>query len=91
LWLAALLTLLVLGDACVLPAASPPPTLALLIESYEREVAPNYPFTASERGARRYDRVLEMLDDREESDSQRGRWAIFGSPRRDGSLVAWYP
>ena len=58
LWLPALPALLVLGAACIRPAASPPPTLAQLIQSYEREVAPYYPFAASERGERQYDRVL---------------------------------
>jgi hypothetical protein len=58
LGLGAVLALLVLGDACVRPAASPPPALTRLIQSYEGEVAPYYPFAASERGARQYDRVL---------------------------------
>jgi uncharacterized protein (DUF885 family) len=58
LWLAALLAVPVLGNACIRPAAGPAPTLAGLIQSYEREIAPYYPFTASERGQRQYDRVL---------------------------------
>ena len=56
---ALLLTLLVLGSACARQlSAPPPPTLAALIRSYEREVDPYYPFTASELGRQQYDRVL---------------------------------
>jgi len=58
---APLFTLLVLGSACARQssAPSPPPTtLAGLIRSYEREVEPYYPITASELGRRQYDRVL---------------------------------
>jgi uncharacterized protein (DUF885 family) len=58
LWLAALLALLVLSGGCARPAASPPTALAGLIRSYERDVAPYYPITASELGQREFDRVL---------------------------------
>ncbi len=54
----AFLSLFVLGGACVRPATAPPPTLAQLIEGYERETSPYFPFTASERGLHEYDRVL---------------------------------
>ena len=54
----ALLALLVLGDGCVRQAASPPPTLDGLVRSYEREIEPYIPITASELGKRQYDRVL---------------------------------
>jgi uncharacterized protein (DUF885 family) len=56
--LSALGALIVLGAGCVRPASTPPPTLTGLVQSYERETAPYYPFSASERGARQYDRVL---------------------------------
>jgi uncharacterized protein (DUF885 family) len=52
------LSLFVLGSACVRPATAPPPTLAELIQGYERETSPYFPFTASERGLHEYDRVL---------------------------------
>ena len=56
---APLFTLLVLGSACARqPPTPPPPTLAGLIRSYEREVEPYYPIAASELGRRQYDRVL---------------------------------
>ena len=54
----AFLSLFVLGSACVRPATAPPPTLAELIQGYERETSPYFPFTASERGLHEYDRVL---------------------------------
>jgi uncharacterized protein (DUF885 family) len=59
-WLPLLVALLVVGGACARPPvdSSPAPALTPLIRSYEREVAPYFPFTASERGARRYDRML---------------------------------
>jgi len=56
--LAALLALLVFAGACARPAEGPPPTLAGLIRSYEREIEPYNPFTASELGKHEYDRVL---------------------------------
>jgi uncharacterized protein (DUF885 family) len=56
--LAALASLLLLTGACVRREAEPPVRLADLIGAYDREAAPYYPFTASERGARQYDRVL---------------------------------
>jgi uncharacterized protein (DUF885 family) len=55
---------------CLGPASAPPPTpadrapadpplrLADLVRSYDREITPYHPFTASERGLRQYDRVL---------------------------------
>lgn len=55
---AALASVLLLTGACVRHRAEPPVRLGDLIGEYEREVAPYYPFTASERGARQYDRVL---------------------------------
>jgi uncharacterized protein (DUF885 family) len=44
--------------ACLRPAAAPPPRLADLVAGYDRDVAPYYPFSASERGLHEYDRVL---------------------------------
>jgi uncharacterized protein (DUF885 family) len=55
---APLFALLVLGSACARQPSAPPPALGALIQSYEREVEPYYPITASELGRRRYDRVL---------------------------------
>jgi uncharacterized protein (DUF885 family) len=61
-WRPALLTVLVLGAACVRPAphpaTTPTPTLAQIIQSHDRETEPYYPFSASERGLHQYDRVL---------------------------------
>lgn len=57
-WAVALVTLLLACAACVRATESPPRTPAGLIQSYDREVAPYYPITASERGARQYDRLL---------------------------------
>jgi len=56
--LAALASLLLLTDACVRPGAEPPTRLPDLIRAYDRESAPYFPFTASERGVHEYDRVL---------------------------------
>ena len=56
--LVALVSLLLLTGACARRPTEPPVRLADLVGAYEREVAPYYPFTASERGARQYDRVL---------------------------------
>ncbi|HEX9125822.1 MAG TPA: DUF885 domain-containing protein [Methylomirabilota bacterium] len=53
-----LLALITLGAGCAGPAAAPPPSLAGLLKSYDREVAPYYPFTQSELGHHEYDRVL---------------------------------
>ena len=53
-----LLAIAVASDACVRRPVEPPPPLARLVRSYDREVTPYYPFTASETGARQYDRVL---------------------------------
>ena len=92
----ALLAVLVLGGACVRPAVSPPtPSLGQLIQGYERETSPYYPFTASERGLHQYDRVLanDIGDDwiaRAEGDlypiswrapSRRRRRAVRQGPR----------
>jgi uncharacterized protein (DUF885 family) len=53
------LLILLVGAACAGPAVSPSATsLGHLIGEYERETAPYYPFTASERGLHQYDRVL---------------------------------
>src|SRR5215475_14624816 len=47
------------GAACARPAVTPrPASLGQLIQEYERETTPYYPFTASERGQHQYDRVL---------------------------------
>ena len=58
----ALLAVLVLGGACVRsavnPPTTPPRTLAQIVQSHDRETEPYYPFSASERGLRQYDRVL---------------------------------
>lgn len=53
-----LLSLLAVSGACARGTGVPPPTLSALIASYDREVAPYFPFTASERGEHQYDRVL---------------------------------
>jgi uncharacterized protein (DUF885 family) len=44
--------------ACLRPVAAPPARLGDLVAAYDREVAPYYPFSASERGLHEYDRVL---------------------------------
>jgi len=52
--------------ACARPAVTPRPApLGQLIQGYERETSPYYPFTASERGLHQYDRVLanDISDD----------------------------
>jgi uncharacterized protein (DUF885 family) len=54
----ALVALVPVSHACVRPAADPPPRLADVVRGYDRDVTPYYPFTASERGLRQYDRVL---------------------------------
>jgi uncharacterized protein (DUF885 family) len=59
-WCGRLALLVVLiGAACARPAVAPPtPSLGQIIQGYERETSPYYPFTASERGLHQYDRVL---------------------------------
>ena len=59
-WLhpASLLAMLLTCHACVGRPAGPAPTLAELVGSYDRDITPYYPFTASEAGLRQYDRVL---------------------------------
>jgi uncharacterized protein (DUF885 family) len=59
-WLAvtALVALVSVSHACVRRPSQPPPRLADLVRSYDQDVTPYYPFTASERGLRQYDRVL---------------------------------
>ena len=56
--LAILVSIAVASDACVRRTVEPPTPLAQLVRSYEQEVAPYFPFTASETGARQYDRIL---------------------------------
>jgi uncharacterized protein (DUF885 family) len=63
-WLA-LAAVVALAQGCARPAAdsasrpaAPSPGLAELVRSYDRDVTPYYPFTATERGLQRYDRVL---------------------------------
>ena len=56
--LASAVAILVVAEACVRPTVAPPPTLAEVLRSYERDTTPYFPFTASESGARQYDRVL---------------------------------
>lgn len=56
--LAALSSVLIASHACVTRGAALPPTLAQVVDSYHRGTAPYFPFTASERGARQYDRFL---------------------------------
>ena len=54
----AVLVILAASHACAGRIVSVQPSLAEVVESYEREVTPYFPFTASERGLRQYDRVL---------------------------------
>jgi uncharacterized protein (DUF885 family) len=61
LWPASIVALLLVSHACARPPAgptTPPPTLAEVVRSYDRDVTPYHPFTASEAGLRQYDRVL---------------------------------
>ena len=53
-----ILAFLLACHACAGRPAGPPPTLAELVGAFDREIAPFFPFTASEAGLRRYDRVL---------------------------------
>jgi uncharacterized protein (DUF885 family) len=56
---AAVLAILAACHACATPSTvSERPSLTDVVQSYERETAPYFPFTASERGLRQYDRVL---------------------------------
>jgi uncharacterized protein (DUF885 family) len=54
----AFLALLVASYACARPPVGPPPTLPTLVQAYDRDITPYFPFTASEAGLRQYDRVL---------------------------------
>jgi uncharacterized protein (DUF885 family) len=56
-WLA-LAALAAIAAACLRAVEVPPPRLAELVAGYDREVAPYFPFNASERGLHQYDRVL---------------------------------
>lgn len=53
-----ILAVLLACHACAGRLAGPTPTLAELVRSYDRDVTPYHPFTASEAGLRQYDRVL---------------------------------
>jgi uncharacterized protein (DUF885 family) len=53
-----ILALLVSCHACAGRPAGPAPTLAELVGSFDLEIAPYFPFIASEAGLRQYDRVL---------------------------------
>jgi uncharacterized protein (DUF885 family) len=55
---AAGLAILAASHACAGRTVSEQASLADVVQSYEREVTPYFPFTASERGLRAYDRVL---------------------------------
>jgi uncharacterized protein (DUF885 family) len=59
-WLypAAALSIALACHACAGRPAGPPPALGDLVRSYDREITPYHPFTASEAGLRQYDRVL---------------------------------
>jgi uncharacterized protein (DUF885 family) len=57
-WAAAVVAIVVIGQACASSSTGPAPRLADLVRDYSREVTPYYPFTASEAGLRQYDRVL---------------------------------
>jgi uncharacterized protein (DUF885 family) len=50
--------ILLVGHACAGRPAGPPPALSDLVRSYDQEIRPYHPFTASEAGFRQYDRVL---------------------------------
>jgi uncharacterized protein (DUF885 family) len=54
----ALAALASIAAACLRPVTMSPPRLADLVADYDRDVAPYYPFSASERGLHQYDRVL---------------------------------
>jgi uncharacterized protein (DUF885 family) len=54
----ALLLAIAVVTGCVRRAVEAPASLARLVQAYEREVAPYFPFTASEAGLSHYDRVL---------------------------------
>ena len=53
-----MLSFAIASGACARRAAEPTVSLAELVRSYDREVTPYYPLTASEAGLRQYDRVL---------------------------------
>jgi uncharacterized protein (DUF885 family) len=55
---ATLLGLVLLLPACAGTIPSRPPRVAELTAAYDRDVTPYYPFTASEIGMHKYDRVL---------------------------------
>jgi uncharacterized protein (DUF885 family) len=56
--LPALVALLSISAGCAGKDGHRSPTLAELLQAYDRETGPFFPFTASERGARQYDRLL---------------------------------
>jgi uncharacterized protein DUF885 len=58
LLLPVLVALLSISAGCGGKAGNRSPTLAELLQAYDRETGPLFPFTASERGARQYDRLL---------------------------------
>lgn len=58
LLLPALVALLSISAGCAGQGGDRSPTLAELLQAYDRETGPFFPFTASERGARQYDRLL---------------------------------
>jgi uncharacterized protein (DUF885 family) len=53
-----ILAVLLASHACAGRPAGPPPTLAEVVRSYDRDITPYHPFTASDAGLRQYDRVL---------------------------------
>ncbi len=57
---AALAAIMLITHACASPSAAPGPAPRLgdLVRDYDRDVTPYFPFTASEAGLHRYDRVL---------------------------------
>jgi uncharacterized protein (DUF885 family) len=55
---ATVLAILLASYACAGRAGAPAAALAELVRSYDLDIAPFFPFIASERGLRQYDRVL---------------------------------
>ena len=53
-----ILAILLASHACASRPAGPAPTLAEVVRSYDRDITPYHPFTASDAGLRQYDRVL---------------------------------
>ncbi len=56
--LAIVLSLAIASEACARRATGPTVSLPELVRSYDREVTPYYPLTASEVGLDQYDRVF---------------------------------